>query len=321
VAAAVAASLPMAAVAYTPPKTPSRPTYVAPKPEPTVDHPLVDGVGSFDNGSRAQNKVALTFDADMTPGMLSQLRAGQVRSWYNQELRDLLDAEHIRATIFLTGLWTETYPDVARSLAHDPNFELGDHTYDHAAFRTPCYGLPGAADRTGEITHAQDTIAAITGVRPNMLRFPGDCYDRSDQALAQQQGLVVISGDVRSGDAFNNNATSVATTVLSQLKPGSIVVMHFHGAPNAPMTAPAVRMIIQGARARGLEFGTVSEVLGRAPAAPTPPDPAKVLATMRDQPLAPPGVPQQEAMLAPFRAHPLAPPRPLAMRSWESLLA
>lgn len=321
-AAVLAVALPTVALAYVPPKAPVlRQPYVAPKPLTTVDHPPVDGTESFDNGSRSQNKVALTFDADMTPGMLSQLRAGQVRGWYNHELRDLLDAEHIRSTIFLTGLWAETYPDVARSLASDPNFELGDHTYDHAAFRTPCYGLPGAGDRTAEIARSQDTIAAITGVRPSLLRFPGDCYDRSDGSLAQAQGLLVISGDVRSGDGFNPSATVVATTVLSQLKPGSIVIMHFHGAPNAPMTAPAVQMIIQGARARGLEFGTVSEVLGRVPAPPPPPDPARVLAGMHDQPLAPPTTPQPGAGLAHFRARPLTAPHGWSMGAGGSLLA
>jgi len=254
-----------------------------PRPLATVDHPPVDGVNSFDNGSRSVPRVALTFDADMTPGMLAQLQAGQVKSWYNREVRDILDTEGVHATVFLTGLWAQAYPDVARSLAGDPRLEIGSHTYDHAAFRTPCYGLAGTADRGGEIDRAQDQIQAVTGVRPNLIRFPGDCYDRSDVALAEQKGLAVISGDVRSGDAFNNSAPAVAAIVLRNLQPGSIVLMHFHGGPNAPMTAPALRMVIQGARSRGLEFGTVSEVLGRTAARPPRP------------------VPTAEELLRPFR--------------------
>ncbi len=268
-------------------------TQLSQRAQATVDHPLVDNQVTYDNGSRSQDKVALTFDADMTLGMLQQLRAGQVRSWYNLDLRNVLDNEHVHATIFLTGLWAETYPDVARSLAADPNFEIADHTYDHAAFRTPCYGLAPAGDRLVEITRSQDAIAEITGVRPALIRFPGDCYDRSDAALAQQQGLKVISGDIRAGDAFNQNPAAIAATVLSQLKPGSIVVMHFHGGPNAPMTAPAVRMIIDGVRSRGLDFGTVSEVLtlGSRPApTPPPPDPGLVLALLRSRPIAGPPV-------------------------------
>lgn len=281
----------------------------------TVDHPAVDGIAAFDNGSRQAAKVALTFDADMTPGMFAQLQSGQVRSWYNREVRDILDAEGVRATIFLTGLWTQAYPDVARSLAQDPLFEIGNHTYDHAAFRLPCYGLPGTADRAGEIQRSADQIQVATGVRPGLLRFPGDCYDRSDAALANQLGETVISGDVRAGDAFNNSAAAVAATVLRGLQPGSIVVMHIHGAPNAPMTAPALRMVIPAARARGLSFATVSEVLGRTASRPPPPvkSAEEVLRPLRVQLLAAPVRPagQGDAVLSAWRHIRLqAPDRP-----------
>ena len=292
--------LPVSAQAVTPARQPA--------PLATVDHPPVDGVNSFDNGSRDVPRVALTFDADMTQGMLAQLRSGQVRSWYNREVRDILDAEGVRATMFLTGLWVQAYPDVARSLAHDPLFEIGSHTYDHAAFRTPCYSLPAAADRTGEIVRAQEQIEAAAGVRPTLLRFPGDCYDRSDVALARQLGLSVISGDVRSGDAFNTSAASVTAVVLRNLKPGSIVLMHLHGGPNAPMTAPALRGIIQGARARGLGFGTVSQVLGwpDQPLA-APPTARQLLEPLRALKLEWPG--RADQVLAPYRLRRLRGPR------------
>jgi peptidoglycan/xylan/chitin deacetylase (PgdA/CDA1 family) len=251
-----------------------------PRPLPTVDHPPVDGVNSFDNGPRSVPRVALTFDADMTPGMLSQLRAGQVKSWYNREVRDILDAEGVHATVFLTGLWAQAYPEVARSMAEDPLLEIASHTYDHAAFRTPCYGLPGTADRAGEIQHAQDQILAVTGVRPNLIRF---------------------------------SAPAVAAIVLRNLQPGSIVIMHMHGAPNAPMTAPALRMIIQGARARGLEFGTVSEVLGRPGARPARPAPSaeEVLHPLRERKLEAPAKPpaRPDRLLTPYRQLRLEGPR------------
>ena len=262
-----------------------------PAPPPTVDHPPVALVGAFDNGPRTGNRVALTFDADMTPGMLRQLRAGSVASWYNRDVRETLGREGIRATIFLTGLWAETYPGEALEMASDPRLEIGNHTYDHAAFRVPCSGLTAATDRGAEIARAQETIAAITHVTPRVMRFPGDCYDASDVALARGTGLSVISGDIRAGDGFNYSAASVASTVLSRLEPGSIVIMHLQGGPNAPMTGPALRMIIAGARSRGLEFATVSEVLGgQAGTDPRPslaavPDPRLALAARAREPL------------------------------------
>jgi peptidoglycan-N-acetylglucosamine deacetylase len=55
------------------------------------------------------------------------------------------------------------------------------------------------------------------------------------------------------------------------VRPGSIVVMHLNGAPNAPMTARSLDRVLPGLRERGLRAVTVSELLaaGRAVATPT----------------------------------------------------
>ena len=242
---------------YSPPYVPQPPVIR------TVDHPAVDGVRSFDNGSRDGNRVALTFDADMTMGMLAQLQSGAVGSWYNREVAAILRQEKIPATIFMTGLWARAYPEEARLLAADPLFEIGSHTYDHAAFRVPCYNLGGALNPAGEIVDAQTTIAAITGITPRLLRFPGDCYNEADLAMAADRGLTVISGDVRSGDGFNASPSGIVNTVERLTRPGSIILMHLHGGPNAPNTAAALRQLIPWLRAQGLEPVGVSQLLGR----------------------------------------------------------
>lgn len=247
---------------YVPPRY-----YPPPFPQPpvirTVDHPPVDNVRSFDNGSRDGNRVAITFDADMTVGMFAQLQSGAVGSWYNREVIEILRQENVPATIFMTGLWARAYPEEARLLAADPLFEIGSHTYDHAAFRLPCYNLGGALNPAGEIVDAQATIAAITGITPRLLRFPGDCYNEADLAMAADRGLTVISGDVRSGDGFNSSPSAIVNTVERLARPGSIILMHLHGGPNAPNTAFALRQLIPWLRAQGLEPVAVSQLLGR----------------------------------------------------------
>ncbi|TME14147.1 MAG: polysaccharide deacetylase [Chloroflexi bacterium] len=269
----------------------------------TVDHPPADGINFFDNGPRTGSAIALTFDADMTQGMLQQLRSGAVPSWYNRAVVDLLRQEHVPATLFLTGLWAAAYPQEAKSLAADPLFEIGSHTYDHAAFRTPCYGLGRAPDRAAEITQAQGAITATAGIQPKLLRFPGDCYDRTDVALARELGLTVISGDVRAGDGFNFSAPSIAQTVVARIQPGSIVVLHLHGGRSAPMTAPALRLVIEAARARGFGFAKVGDLLGLNPPPPAKPDPREILQKLRRPDLRAPitlsGRPRREGPLLP----------------------
>ena len=96
---------------------------------------------SFDHASTSEKIVALTFDADMTPGMLRELKSGRVASWYNKKVIDTLRQQQVPATLFLTGLWIEAYSDATKDLAADPLFELASHSYSHGAFHSPCYNL------------------------------------------------------------------------------------------------------------------------------------------------------------------------------------
>ncbi|WP_161882041.1 polysaccharide deacetylase family protein [Deinococcus alpinitundrae] len=63
-------------------------------------------------------EVALTFDADMTPGMEGELRSGKVKSFDNEAVVRVLEETRTPATFFLTGMWAQVYPASALSLAH-----------------------------------------------------------------------------------------------------------------------------------------------------------------------------------------------------------
>nr|BFE70147.1 hypothetical protein GCM10020092_034480 [Actinoplanes digitatis] len=82
--------------------------------------------------------------------------------------------------------------------------------------------------------------------------------------------MTVIDGDVVSGDPFARSAAPVVRAVLSQVRPGSIVIMHLTEA-NARYTDEALPKILAGLRERGLEPVTLSELLGERPAPATPP--------------------------------------------------
>jgi peptidoglycan/xylan/chitin deacetylase (PgdA/CDA1 family) len=205
--------------------------------------------------------VALTFDLDMNAQMAAAARAGAV--WINRDALSYLEAHHIHATIFMTGMWAEVNPTLARELAANPNFEIGDHSYSHPAFHTPCYRLDGVSrtEQARQIRLAQAAIQRTTGVLPKYFRFPGGCYDRHALDLVHTAGLIPVQWSVNSIDAFNNYPQQIVSTVLSEVKPGSIVVMHLHGRANAPATGLALRLLIPELEKRGYQFLTVSELL------------------------------------------------------------
>ena len=208
--------------------------------------------------------MALTFDADMTRGMLAALHSGRVHGWYDAALFDELRATHTPATIFLTGLWTQAYPSIVRRLARNPRFELENHSLDHAGWVAPCYGLPtvaGAVSKRMEIGAARDIIERVARVVPRFFRFPGGCETNADVRLVERYGEHPVGWDVVSGDAFQPDPGPIVRAVLSGVRPGSIVIAHCIGAPNAPATAAAMRIIIPALRARGYRLVTVDQLL------------------------------------------------------------
>ena len=214
------------------------------------------------HGPRAGHRVALTFDADMTTGMRAALRSGQVRSYANLRILDLLERDGVPATFFLTGMWVEQYPDVTRRIAGNPRFELANHTYGHQSFVADCYGLPriAAGRMTGDVARTFRTIERYGGRQTRYFRFPGLCHDGAALASLAPLGVTVVDGDVVSGDPFATAWQPIVRAVLSAVRPGSVVVLHVTEA-NAPMTDEALPHILAGLRERGLTPAPLSEVL------------------------------------------------------------
>lgn len=215
-----------------------------------------------DHGPRSGNRVALTFDADMTDAMLYQLRSGRVRSYANLRIIELLEREQVPATFFLTGKWVEQYPEVTRRLAGNPRFELANHSYGHLAFTSDCYQLPRipVQDMTRDVERTFDLVEAYGGRQTRYFRFPGLCHDGTALAALAPLGTTVVDGDVVSGDPFATAWRPIVRAVLSQAKPGSVIVLHVTEA-NAAMTDEALPHILAGLAERGLVPAPLSEVL------------------------------------------------------------
>jgi peptidoglycan-N-acetylglucosamine deacetylase len=215
------------------------------------------------HGERDARKVALTFDADMTPMMVSDIRSGFVAGYYDEELVNILSETKTKATLFLSGLWIEQYPDAAKKLSQNLLFELANHTYSHPGFSGECYGLTPAnsIDKKNEVLKTQELLKRITGFDNTLFRFPGGCYSDEDLNLISKSGQVAVQWDVAGQDGFNPDPQNIVRNVLDNVKNGSIIVLHMNGFPNEPATAQALPIIITNIRQRGYEFVTVSELL------------------------------------------------------------
>jgi peptidoglycan/xylan/chitin deacetylase (PgdA/CDA1 family) len=225
---------------------------------------FTDGIAPVvNNGPRTGNEVALTFDADMTPGMATHLHSTPGVSYANLKVISTLESRHIPATFFITGMWAVEYPQVLIRLAGNPDFEFGNHTWTHRAVTSNCYNLPVMSDAelTDEVLRTFQTVRAFGGHQTNYFRFPGLCHDAAALAALAPDHVTVIDGDVISGDPGATSAAPIVSAVLHRVKPGSIVIMHITE-DNARFTDEALPQILDGLASKGLQPVRLSQLLG-----------------------------------------------------------
>ena len=214
--------------------------------------------------------IALTFDL---------CERSNEKAGYDADIVNYLRKNKIKATFFAGGKWMASHPDKTIQLMADPLFELGNHAWTHGNMR-----LLSAKEMDEQILWTQAEYELLRDElikkasdchvvsseleripkRMQLFRFPyGTCKPEALDKLAVY-GLKAIQWDVVTGDpAKNQNADGIAKTVLTQAKPGSIVIGHANGRGHG--TAEALPIFIPELIKRGYKFVTVSELLAMGP--------------------------------------------------------
>jgi peptidoglycan/xylan/chitin deacetylase (PgdA/CDA1 family) len=215
--------------------------------------------------------IALTFD-------LCE-RADEITG-YDYAIVNYLRAHQIRATFFAGGKWMQSHPDKTMQLMADPLFEIGNHTWSHANMRvlgreeqrlqilltqaqyrelrrklsfSPCARLAG-----------QKEMAKIPAM-PLCCRFPFGACNAEALRLLKQLNLAAVQWDVVTEDSIKDQtAEMIASIVLKNARPGSIIVCHANGRGHE--TAQALALFVPELQKRGYAFVTVSELLTLGPA-------------------------------------------------------
>lgn len=185
--------------------------------------------------------VALTFDDGPWPGQTEQVLA-------------ILQERNVPATFFMLGMRVERAPDLARSVVSAGHL-VGNHTYWHVNLSTV---RPDVAH--WEIAATNQLILETTGVQPTWIRAPGGSLGGPAQAYIAQEGLRHALWNVDPQD-WNEGATpeELAWSVISPVRPGSVIVLH-DGGGNQATTIAALPLIIDGLRYYGYEFVTLDEL-------------------------------------------------------------
>jgi peptidoglycan-N-acetylglucosamine deacetylase len=182
-------------------------------------------------------EVALTFDDGPWPSATAKIL-------------DILRRHHAPASFFVVGSLADRYPMLVRREVR-AGMTVGNHSWSHPidpAFRD----LPQARIER-EMADPNRVLARFED-RVSLFRPPGGSWDDDVRLEAQQLGMRLVLWDIDTLDwKRSTTPREITRTVLSQVRPGSIVLMH-DGGGDADHTIAALPDIIRGIRERGLEL-------------------------------------------------------------------
>lgn len=204
--------------------------------------PTVFRHGDYESGE-GQKRVAITFDD------------GPHRT-YTEQILNLLDEYHIRATFFVVGQNVQDYPDlVRREIA--AGHEVGNHTLSH-----PDLNGISEAELVSQLQKTDDIIRTVTGSAPTLFRPPtGVCTGTIKQAASvMHYDLILWSVDPRDWSR-HSSVDHIISEVKENVRDGSVILFHDYTVRDDGATVTALRTILPYLIDQGYTFCTVSELL------------------------------------------------------------
>lgn len=185
--------------------------------------------------------IALTFDDGPWPRQTDQI------------LR-ILAQEQVKATFFWVGRHLSLNRRAAKRVVL-AGHAVGNHTWNHR------YGSLSTGQVADEVDRTERLIRKVTGHRPELFRPPGGILTNGLAAYAKQKGYVVVLWNAAAPDMAQPVDPQVfANRIVSQARPGGIILMH-DGGGNRSSTIAALPQIIRRLKAQGYRFVTVPGLL------------------------------------------------------------
>lgn len=190
-----------------------------------------------------QKLVALTFDDGPTPH-------------YTAGVLQLLDLYQVKATFFVTGSDTQRYMTQAKQIVA-AGHQLGNHSWSHQRM---VFMSLDEIQREIEGTDQQIREAGYQGeilFRPpygkKLVLLPWYLADTHRTSITWDIAPETFDED-------SEDPQTMATEVLEQVEPGSIVLLHLMY-KNREASRAALALIIKGLREKGYRMVTLSELL------------------------------------------------------------
>ncbi|WP_244864746.1 polysaccharide deacetylase family protein [Paenibacillus sp. J23TS9] len=209
------------------------------------------GIGVAIRG-RSGRQIALTFDDGPHP-------------LYTPRLLDLLKRKGIKATFFVLGSKAEQHPELTRRI-HMEGHQIGIHNYTHL----PNWLMSTRRIREMHVQRTADIVERITGERPTFYRPPWGILNIGDLFTLRKTYRIVLWSVLGRDWGKARKSRPLKERILSQLEPGSIILLHDSGdtwgaVPDAPgRMIASLEEVFEDVRFQGYKCVRADELLQNA---------------------------------------------------------
>ena len=164
---------------------------------------------------------------------------------------DELDVAKVKATFFLVGNRIAGNSGLVQRMSR-VGHEIGNHSWSH-----PYFTKLNAQQIQEQLSSTQNAITALGITPPQLFRPP---YEDRNPFVLSQIHMPIILWNIDPKDWHEKDPSVLANTVVSEARPGGIVVMHSTEA----ITAAAIGQIIRALQPN-YHLVTVSQLLSLTP--------------------------------------------------------
>jgi len=190
----------------------------------------------------SEKVVALTYDDGPNPPYTDQILA-------------TLRTKKVPATFFVLGKNLEQHPEYMKKII-DGGHEVGNHSWSHQLL---IFKRPSTVRQ--EIEKTDNLIRSLGYNKEILFRAPYGTGFIILPWILSSMHKKQISFDVIARDWNSKNVDTIVQRVISNVKPGSIILLH-DGGGDRSKTVKACKKIIDALHNQGYRFATISELLG-----------------------------------------------------------
>src|SRR6266571_5348514 len=210
---------------------------------------------NIDQLGAANKKIVISFDDGPDP------------QW-TPKMLDILKQKNVPAVFFVIGNMANQRPVILQR-EYAEGHEIGNHTFTHPRFDD----IPQSELRW-QLNLTQRLIESTLGVKSILFRPPYGIDHQPEYAeevsqlpLAQEMGYLIVGQRIDPDDWSLRDgkpipAKEIVDSVLRQADKGNIILLH-DGGGDRSQTLTALPKIIDALRARGYQFVSVADLLGK----------------------------------------------------------